>query len=247
MSRLFAMPIALLCYFAFFGSFAYLVAFTAGIDLLPTHVDKGMAAPPAISAIIDAGLIALFGLQHSVMARPAFKAAWTRIVPPAIERSLYCFAAAVCLVILFAFWHPIGGSVWSTQNEPARIGIWALFLLGWTILFVATWLISHFELFGLSQAWHHSRGLEVQPQQFRTPFFYKWVRHPIYSGFLLAFWATPDMTVGHLLLAVGMSVYIFVGIAHEERDLLDTFGNSYADYRTRVGAVIPGIGRRRPS
>ncbi len=245
MSRLLAMPIALLCYFAFFGSFVYLVAFTAGIDLLPTHVDKGLAAPPLTAAIIDIALIALFGVQHSVMARPSFKARWTRIVPPAIERSLYCLAAAICLVVLFWFWHPIAGSLWSVQNETARIAIWGLFLLGWTVLFIATWLISHFELFGVAQAWRHARSLEVPPQQFRTPFFYRWVRHPIYTGFLLAFWATPDMTIGHLLLAIGMSTYIFIGIAHEERDLIDTFGNSYADYRTKVGSVFPGMGRRR--
>lgn len=244
MSRLLAMPIALLCYFAFFASFLYLVAFTAGLDLLPTHVDKGLAASPGTAALIDLALIALFGVQHSVMARPGFKAAFTRIVPPAIERSLYCLAAAVCLVILFAFWHPIAGSLWTVENPTARIAIWALFLLGWTILFIATWLISHFELFGLAQAWRHARGTEPPAETFRTPFFYKWVRHPIYSGFLLAFWATPDMTTSHLLLAVGMSLYIFIGIAHEEHDLLARFGGSYSDYRTRVGSVIPGVGRR---
>lgn len=244
MSRILAMPIALLCYAAFFGSFVYLVGFVAGLDWLPTHVDKGRVASPAVAALIDLGLIALFGLQHSVMARPAFKAAWTRTITPAIERSIYCLAAAACLTILFAFWHPIEGTVWLVENETARIAIWGLFLLGWTILFIATWLISHFELFGLAQAWRHSRGIDTKPQPFRTPFLYRWVRHPIYSGFLLAFWATPHMTYGHLLLAVGFSVYIFIGIAHEERDLVAQYGDDYASYRTRVGAVFPGLGRR---
>jgi methanethiol S-methyltransferase len=244
MSRLLALPVALLCYAAFFASFVYLVGFTAGLDVLPTHVDKGLSAPPLTAALIDLALIALFGLQHSVMARPGFKAAWTRVIPAPLERSIYCFAAAACLVALFAFWHPIDGTVWSVSAEPARIAIWGVFLLGWTILFIATWLISHFELFGLSQAWHHTRGVEPPAQEFRTPFLYRWIRHPIYTGFLIAFWATPDMTYGHLLLAVGMTIYVFIGIAHEERDLVAHFGDKYVAYRAQVGSVIPGIGRR---
>lgn len=244
MSRVLAMPVALLCYAAFFGSFVYLIGFVAALDLLPTHVDKGLSAPPLTAALIDVALIALFGLQHSVMARAGFKAAWTRIVSPGIERSIYCLASALCLIALFAFWHPIEGTIWRIEGEIARMAIWGLFLLGWTILFVATWLISHFELFGLAQAWRHARGVEAPPQPFRTPFLYRWVRHPIYSGFLLAFWATPQMTYGHLLLAIGFSVYVFIGIAHEERDLVAQFGERYSDYRNRVGSVIPGIGRR---
>ena len=150
MSRSLAMLTAVLCYAAFFASFVYLVGFVAGIDLLPTHVDKGLAAPLLTAAIIDLALIALFGIQHSVMARPSFKAGWTRVVSPAIERSVYCLAAALCLIVLFAFWHPIEGTVWSVEAPMARMAIWALFLLGWTILFIATWLISHWELFGLA-------------------------------------------------------------------------------------------------
>jgi len=244
MSRLLAMPVALLCYAAFFGSFAYLVGFVAAFDPLPTHVDKGLAGSLGTSALIDVALIALFGIQHSVMARPGFKAGWTRVVSPGIERSVYCLASALCLIALFTFWHPIEGTIWLVEGEMSRITIWGLFLMGWTILFIATWLISHFELFGLAQAWRHARGIEAPQQPFRTPFLYRWVRHPIYSGFLLAFWATPHMTYGHLLLAVGFSVYIFIGIAHEERDLVTHFGNEYSDYRKRVGSVIPGIGRR---
>lgn len=244
MSRALAMPVALVCYAAFFGSFVYLIGFVAALEALPTHVDKGLAAPPLAAAMIDLALIALFGVQHSVMARPGFKAAWTRMVSPAIERAIYCLASALCLIALFAFWHPIEGTVWLVENETARIAIWGLFLLGWTILFIATWLISHFELFGLAQAWRHFRGTEAPAQPFRTPFLYRWVRHPIYSGFLLAFWATPHMTYGHLLLAIGFSVYIFIGIAHEERDLVAHFGDDYTEYRKRVGSVVPGIGRK---
>ncbi len=244
MTRSLALATAILCYTAFFASFVYLIGFVAGLDVLPSHVDKGLAASPTIAAFIDISLIALFGVQHSVMARPAFKAAWTRTVSPAIERSIYCLASALCLILLYTFWHPIPGTVWSVENPAARMIIWGLFLLGWTILFIATWLISHFELFGIAQAWRHFRKTEAPAQPFRTPFLYNWVRHPIYSGFLLAFWATPHMTFGHLLLAIGFSAYVFIGIAHEERDLIGHFGDSYVEYRKRVGMVIPGVGRR---
>ncbi|ANY20283.1 hypothetical protein A6F68_01773 [Tsuneonella dongtanensis] len=244
MSRLLALPVALFCYTAFFVSFVYLVGFVAGIDALPTHVDKGLSASPIVAAAIDLGLIALFGVQHSVMARPAFKSAWTRVIPAAMERSVYCLATALCLLLIFVFWHPIAGTVWSVQNEVARMALWGVFLLGWAILFISTWLISHFELFGLSQAWHHFRGQPVPEHTFKTPLFYKWVRHPIYTGFLLGFWATPDMSLGHLLFAIGTTVYIFIGIAHEERDLVAHFGEEYARYRARVGSVFPGVGRR---
>lgn len=235
---------ATFCYLAFFAAFLYLVGFVAGFDPLPSHVDKGLWASPTAAVLIDISLIALFGVQHSAMARPAFKARWTRIVPPPLERSIYCLASALCLIALFAFWHPIEGTVWSVADPAGRTALWVLFFLGWGVLFVATHLINHWELFGLAQAWRHYRGTEPPQQQFRTPLFYRWVRHPIYSGFLLAFWATPEMSYGHLLLAAGFSIYIFIGIAFEERDLTAHFGETYVVYRRRVGMVIPGIGRR---
>ncbi len=244
MARSLVMFGAVLCYAAFFAAFVYLIGFVAGLDFLPTHVDKGLAAAPGVAAAINLALIALFGLQHSVMARPGFKASWTKVVPAPLERGIYCLASALCLILLFAFWHPIGGVVWSIQNEALRVAMWVLFALGWTILFVATHLISHWELFGLAQAWRHYRGSPAPEQTFRTPLLYRWVRHPIYSGFLLAFWAAPDMSYGHLLLAAGFTVYIFIGIAHEERDLMAHFGETYADYRRRVGSVFPGLGKR---
>jgi len=231
------------CYAAFFGAFVYLIGFVAGFAPLPTTVDKGIDGPLAQALLVDVALIALFGLQHSVMARPAFKARWTRIVPPPLERSVYCLASALCLVALFALWHPIAGTVWSVGDPTARIALWVLFFLGWGILFIATHLISHWELFGLAQAWRHFRGTEGVPPTFRTPLFYRWVRHPIYTGFLLAFWATPEMSYGHLLLAAGFSLYIFVGIAFEERDLVGHYGAIYIEYRRKVGMVFPGVGR----
>jgi protein-S-isoprenylcysteine O-methyltransferase Ste14 len=241
MQRALVMLIAVVCYFAFFFSFVYLVGFVAGYPGLPTHVDKGLAAPPAVAAVIDLGLIALFGLQHSVMARPGFKARWP--VPAALERSVFCLATAVVLSVLFAVWHPLTGTVWSVADPLARMALWGLFAAGFAIVFVSTWLINHFELFGLAQAWNHARGHAPQPIVFRTPLFYRLVRHPIYLGFLLAFWATPDMSAGHLLLALGFTLYILIGIRYEERDLIAHFGETYAGYRARVGMVLPWLGR----
>ena len=235
--------VALVCYGAFFAAFVYLIGFTAGYAGLPTHVDKGLAAPPLIAAIIDVALIALFGVQHSVMARPGFKAWWTRIVPPPIERSVYCLAAAAVLCVLYAFWHPIGGTLWDVQNQAGRTALWVLFAAGWAIVLISTWLINHFDLFGLAQVWRHWRGIEQQPYKLSTPLFYRVVRHPLYSGFLLAFWATPTMSVGHALLAAGMTVYVLIAIRYEERDLVGYYGDKYVDYRKRVGTLVPGLGK----
>ena len=244
MGRYLVMATAIAIYFAFFGAFLYLIGFVGGFDFMPTHINKGLAASPAMAAIVDLALIALFGIQHSVMARPGFKARWTRIVPAALERSIYCLATVVVLLLMFRFWHPIEGTVWSIANETGRMIMFGLFFLGWGILFVSTWLLNHFELFGLQQAWQNLNGTQPAPPKMRTPLFYKVVRHPLYTGFFIGFWATPDMTYGHLLFAAGMTVYILIGIAHEERDLVDVFGEDYVTYRRTVGAFIPGLGKK---
>jgi protein-S-isoprenylcysteine O-methyltransferase Ste14 len=243
MTRAFYMLVAIGCYSAFFVSFVYLVGFLAGVPLLPMHVDKGIVAAPAVAAAWDIGLIALFGLQHSIMARKGFKAAWTRIVPEPIERSVYCLASALVLAALYAFWHPIPVSIWNVTNPVGRNLLWGLFLAGFGIVFISTWLLNHFELFGLAQVWRNWRGEAAAAPGFKTPLFYRLVRHPIYSGFFIAFWATPQMSAGHLLLAVGVTIYLFIGIHYEERDLIATFGKEYADYRKRVGTILPGIGK----
>lgn len=243
MGRVIIMAVALVCYAAFFASFVYLVGWVGGFDFMPTTVNKGLSAPPMTAALIDMGLIVLFGVQHSVMARPAFKAGWTKIVPDPIERSIYVLATVVVLVAIFRFWHPIDGTLWSVADETARMAIWALFWLGWAILFIATWLLNHFELFGLQQAWHHFTGKQAAPPKMRTPAFYKLVRHPIYFGFFIAFWATPEMTFSHLVAAAGFTLYILIGISYEERDLGKLYGEQYAEYRRRVGSLIPGIGK----
>ena len=246
MSRIFGMITAVLCYFAFFAAFAYFVGFLDAIPQLPTNIDKGMAAPPAVAAVIDLALVALFGAQHSVMARRGFKDAWARIIPVPLERSVYCFASAGVLAIMFAAWHPIDAVVWSATNPAGRIALWALFLAGFGIVFISTWLINHFELFGLAQAWAHLRKAPMPNLKFVTPLFYRTVRHPIYTGFFIALWATPHMTLGHALFAAAMTVYLLVGIHYEERDLVDRFGARYVEYRASVGMIIPGVGRRTP-
>ena len=246
MQRLFALGYALVAYLIFFASFVWLILFTGNLPFAPTTVDRAIdGAPIAQAVLIDLALIALFGLQHSIMARPAFKARWTRLVPPSVERATYVLAASIALILILRFWHTLPGVVWDVRGSAGEPVIWALFAIGWAVLFISTWLINHFELFGLLQAWRHGREAPAAaPPVLREPLFYKWVRHPLYLGFAIAFWATPHMTGSHLLLAAGMTVYILVGIAHEERDLVAHFGASYEDYRKRVGMLIPGLGRR---
>lgn len=240
--------VAVVCYAAFFASFVYLIGFVAGLAALPTHVDANplwSSEPPLAMALgIDLALIALFGFQHSIMARPGFKATWTRIVPAPIERSVYCLASALVLVAIFAFWHPILAPVWTIENPAMRGAVWGLFGLGWAIVFLSTWLINHFELFGLAQVWRHWRGTQTGTPRLTTPLFYRVVRHPLYSGFLLAFWAAPTMTLGHFLLAAGMTAYVLIAIRYEERDLIGVFGKDYEEYRQRVGMLVPGLGKR---
>ncbi len=244
MTRAFLMVIAVACYSAFFLSFVYLVGFVGNFPGLPSTVDHGPAAPVMMAVLIDLALIALFGIQHSVMARSGFKAAWTRIVPPPIERSLYCLASALALAVMFLFWKPIPQVIWDVRGSGFGMVLLMLFGLGWLIVFIGTWLLSHFDLFGLAQTWRNLTGAAEPADDFKTPGFYRLVRHPIYTGFFLAFWATPIMTLGHLVLAAGMTVYILIGISYEERDLMERFGSRYAEYRGKVGMLIPGMGKR---
>jgi protein-S-isoprenylcysteine O-methyltransferase Ste14 len=242
MTRAVNMVIAITCYAIFFATFLYLVAFVGNLPWVPVTVDRGPHASPAIAAAIDLALIAAFGLQHSVMARPAFKARWTKIVPHALERSVYVLAASLMLILLFALWRPLPGTLWSLSGVAAII-LWALFLIGWLIVLLSTFLLNHFELFGLKQAWTTLTASNAPAPEFRTPFFYRLVRHPLYLGFFIAFWATPDMTYSHLLLAAGMSAFMLVAIPIEEGDLVDTFGDRYRDYQQRVGRLLPKLGR----
>lgn len=246
MTRAIYLLFGVIAYLIFFATFLYLIAFVGNCPVIPYAVDRGPQAALPVAIAVDLALIALFGLQHSVMARPRFKAAWTRIVPEALERSLYVLFASLALIVLFLFWRPIPAVIWQVGNPIAVYALWALFGLGWLIVLVSTFLLSHFELFGLSQVWGHARGTVPPPPVFRTPLFYARVRHPLYSGFILAFWATPLMSAGHLLLAAGMTVYILIAIRHEERDLVWLFGTQYQDYRRRAGMLIPRFGRGGP-
>jgi len=244
MARAFYLLFGILAYLVFFATFLYLIAFTGNCPVIPFAVDRGPEAAWPVAAAIDLVLIALFGLQHSVMSRQGFKKMWTRVVPWPVERSVFVLLASLVLILLFVLWRPIPTVVWSVENPIAVYALWALFGLGWLIVLVSTFLINHFELFGLHQVWAHGRGREIPAPTFRTPLFYQHVRHPLYSGFILAFWATPHMTAGHLLLAAGMTVYILVAIRHEERDLVWLFGTQYQDYRRRAGMLLPRFGGR---
>lgn len=244
MQRILAMGYALVAYLIFLATFLWLIAFLADFAFFPTTVNEAVNGRPlAESIIVDVALIALFGVQHSVMARPAFKARFA--LPPSAERATYVLSAAICLGLLLRFWHPVEGVVWDLRGTMAEPILWALFAVGWAVLLLSTFLINHFELFGLQQAWLHGQPRDNRPPKLREPLFYRYVRHPLYLGFTIGFWATPYMTMSHLLFVLGMQVYILIGIAHEERDLVAYFGPDYEDYRTRVGMLIPGIGRRR--
>ena len=231
-------------YLVFLLTFLYLVAFVGDLPWVPRTVDRGGPLVPAAQAVpVDLGLVALFGLQHSVMARPAFKRGWTRIVPSPLERSVYVLLASLALLLMFVLWRPIPGTIWAIRPPALAAAMWAVFACGWLIVLLSTFLISHFELFGLKQVWGHARGHAAVEPVFRTPLLYRLVRHPLYSGFILAFWATPVITTGHLLLAAAMFSYIMIAIRHEERDLTTMFGPRYTDYQLRVGKLTPRMRR----
>ncbi|MGL4314304.1 MAG: methanethiol S-methyltransferase, partial [Sphingomonas sp.] len=215
-----------------------------GLPVLPVTVDRGPEAPMATAVAVDAALILLFGLQHSVMARQGFKRAWTRVVPPALERSIYVLATSLVLMALFGLWRPIPMVLWQVDGAAA-LALWAVAALGWATVLLSTFLINHFDLFGLAQVYRHWRGRAANAPRFTTPLLYRLVRHPLYFGFFIAFWAAPVMTVGHALLAAGMTAYILIAIGYEERDLIATFGDEYRRYRQRVGMLLPGIGKAR--
>lgn len=244
MSRGLTLFFAMVAYAIFFATFLYLIGFVGDFRSIGPTVDTGPAAPTMTAIAIDLGLIGLFGLQHSVMARPGFKAVWTKIVPKPIERSVFVLAASIALMIVFRFWRPIGTMVWNVESPTFSGIIWLLFWGGWGMVLLSTFLINHFELFGVQQAWLHCWGRECAEPVLRQPLFYKWVRHPLYLGFFFAFWATPHMSAGHLLLAAGMSFYMLIAIHYEERDLTDLFGDDYRRYRKDVGMLTPRFRRK---
>lgn len=227
-----------LVYVLFLATFLYAIGFVEGVAV-PKTIDSGHPGGALISVAIDAVLLGVFALQHSIMARPAFKRAWTRIVPEEAERSTYVLFATAALALVCWQWRPLPAPVWSVRHHLVREIILAISWCGWAMLLLSTFLISHFHLFGLSQGFTRLLRRAQSPPVFATPFFYKWMRHPIYTGFILAFWAAPRMSRGHLLFAGLATGYIFVGIWFEERDLIAQFGERYRGYRQSVGMLIP--------
>jgi len=226
-------------YAAGVAALVYFVAFTGNL-FVPRSVDVGGSAPWPEALGTDLLLLALFGVQHSLMARRGFKRWWTRVVPPAVERSTYLLATCVMLVLLFRFWMPIETPVvWRVEQGAGVALLWSLFGLGWLLMLVSTYLLDHFELFGLQQVFARLTKRPLPEVQFRTPLLYRYVRHPLYLGLLIGLWFGPVMTAGKLLLAGGLSVYILIGIAFEERDLVRQFGERYRAYRQQVGMLIP--------
>jgi protein-S-isoprenylcysteine O-methyltransferase Ste14 len=244
MSRAATLLFAIFAYAIFFATFLYLICFVGNLPFAPLTVDRGPEAPVAVAVLINVAMIATFGLQHSVMARQEFKRRWTQIVPWPAERSVYVLVASIILIALFLLWRPIEGTVWDARGTALELPLWIAFALGWGIVLLSTFLLNHFELFGLQQAWFHMRGRESTRPVFRKPLFYKYVRHPLYAGFFLAFWATPYMSYGHLLLAVGMSIYMLIAIQYEERDLVGLFGRDYEEYRETAGMLTPRLRKR---
>ncbi|MGE5094129.1 MAG: methanethiol S-methyltransferase [Betaproteobacteria bacterium] len=235
------------CYLAFLATFLYAIAFVGNIGV-PRSIDLGPAAPVGEALVINLALLALFAVQHSIMARRGFKKWWTRFVPWSVERSTFVLAATAALALLLWQWRPITEPVlWRVDDTVGASILMAVFWLGWAMLLASTFLINHFELFGLQQVWTRFRGREMQPPQFRTPLFYRYVRHPIYVGFLLAFWATPVMTAGHLLFAVATTGYILIGIWFEERDLVAYYGGRYRAYQKQVGMLFPRLRGKGPA
>jgi protein-S-isoprenylcysteine O-methyltransferase Ste14 len=240
MGRTIALLYGVTCYAVFFVTFLYAAGFVGNL-VVPKSLDSAPGGPLASALLVDLGLLALFAVQHSVMARPAFKRWWTSIVPQPVERSTYVLASSVALILLFWLWRPLGGVVWSVEHPAGRAVLHAGFAFGWALVLVSTFLINHFDLFGLRQVWLHFRGREYRPLPFETPGPYRLVRHPLYVGWLFAFWATPTMTVTHLLFAVVTTAYILGAIRLEERDLVQLHPE-YEDYRRRVPMLVP-VGR----
>lgn len=243
MKKIFSLLYGLVCYLAFFGTILYAIGFTGNI-IVPKTIDSKPQTSLFNAISINALLLLLFALQHSIMARPAFKNWWTKIIPAHLERSTYVLLASMCVSLMMWKWQPIGGTVWAIGNETIKIVLFVIFLIGWATVFLSTFLINHFDLFGLRQVWLYFLGKPYTQLPFRLPLLYKIVRHPLYLGFLTAFWAAPVMTIAHLLFAILTTGYILTAIQFEEKDLVNHFGERYRNYKKAKPMIIPFTKRK---
>ena len=240
MNKVLSLVYGVACYVLFLVTYLYFIGFVGNL-FVPTTLDGAPRVSLVWALLNNVGLIALFGVQHSVMARPAFKRAWTAVVPEHLERSTYVLFSNVALFALCWFWQPLGGTIWHVDNTVARNVIYGFFAMGWLMVPLASMAINHFDLFGVRQVWLHFRGKPYTPLAYRTPGPYRYLRHPLYVGWFLAFWSTPDMTLAHLLMATGLTAYILMAIPFEERDLEASLGEQYVAYRKRTPMFVPRL------
>lgn len=240
MNRILAFVYGTVCYVVFLATFLYAVAFLGnfGVDRM---IDGEPAVPFSQALIVNTLLLALFAVQHSVMARPVFKRWWMQYVPKPVERSTYVLFSSAALLLMFHLWQPMGGTVWNVQEPVLRGMLYGVFAGGWLLVLAATFLINHFDLFGMRQVWLYLKGQPYQPLTFSTPGLYRYVRHPLYIGWLFTFWATPTMTAAHLVFALATTAYILLAIRWEEHDLIEAHGSAYEEYRRTVPMLVPGL------